>query len=52
MAAFTNTRLVPLDKDGNPVRVQEYKSKSTEPSRGLAELEKLFLEEEKKQAKK
>jgi hypothetical protein len=52
MGAFTNSRVVPLGKDGKPVKVQEYKTDSKEPSRPLSLLENLFKEQEKKQSVK
>jgi len=52
MGAFTNSRVVPLGKDGKPVDVQEYKSDIKDISRPLAELAKLFEEKEKEQIKK
>lgn len=51
MGAFTNSRVVPLGKDGKPVRVQEYVSDSKETTRPLAQLESIFKEEENKQKK-
>ena len=47
MIAFTNTRVVPLGKDGLPLWVQEYTFDVGEPSRQLAEIEKLLKEQEK-----
>lgn len=51
MGAFTNSRVVPLGKDGKPVKVHEYTSDKNEYSRPLAQLEALFKKEEKKAKK-
>jgi hypothetical protein len=52
MGAFTNSRVVPLGKDGKPVKIQEYTSDPNESSRPLSQLEALFKKLEKKQTKK
>ena len=50
MAAFTNTRLVPIGENGKPVRVQEYSVLIAESSRSLSVLDALFKEQEKHSA--
>jgi hypothetical protein len=47
MATFTNTRVVPLGKEGKPMTVREYSSNANEPSRSLRVIETLFKEQER-----
>lgn len=47
MAAFTNTRLVPIGGNGKPVRVQKYSASIDESTRPLSVLDALFKEQEK-----